>query len=452
MKRNRIIASLVTALILSGFGLTKAAVIGESKLVPDGRGYKAERTHEFKAKVNGKLELSDIVGNVTIDSWDENKVQIIENLRINSYTEEEAKRVLEDYTLKTDTRGDLIIATGPGNYRRYIVVEYTIMLPKKFSADISTAGGELKTSGLTGEFKFKTSGGDVEITDCEGSIEAATSGGDLELIRIKGILDASTSGGDIICHECSDDLKLKTSGGDIDLRKLSGSVVAKTSGGDINVVDIDGYCSVKTSGGDISLNRVKTNRKAMAETSGGDIDIVYIEGDLAVSTSGGDVRAEKVVGNLFAKTSGGDITTDDVKGNLEIATSGGDIEIRGAEGYIDASTSGGDVEAEIAKFFKKRDQHVILKSSGGDLELTLPADFEGYIEAVIKVYRADWEDYDIISDFPLSITRDMDDESKGKSARKWSKSGEIIGKGELNGGGDPIILETTNGNIIIRKK
>ena len=449
VKKYLTITAIITLLSLA----TSAGASEKStELFKDGRGYRAERTHEFKAEINGKLKLTRIVGDVTVESWNENKVEIIENIRINSYTREEAERVLEDYTLRTETRGDVIVATGPSNYRGYVNFSYRVMLPKKFSAEVSTAGGDLELSKLTGDFELKTSGGDIEITECEGTIEAVTSGGDLELNKIKGTLYASTSGGDVTCHDCGDDLELKTSGGDLDLKRLKGSVFAKTSGGDIEVVEVEGVCNIETSGGEIYLHKISSKRTIEASTSGGDIDIDKITGNLDVRTSGGDITAKYIEGGLEASTSGGDIEIREITEYLEVSTSGGDVEIEGAGGYVEASTSGGDVTVSIAEYFTKKDQHVTMKSSGGDLEIYLPADFNGHIEARISVYAADLDEYEIYSDFPLDIRNNVGDRKKKKSYKRWSMDGEIIGTGDINSGGDPIILETTNGNIHIRKK
>ena len=59
------------------------------------------------------------------------------------------------------------------------------------------------------------------------------------------------------------------------------------------------------------------------------------------------------------------------------------------------------------------------------------------VSAGLKIsWRAD-RDYQIYSDFPLSI------EGEG--------SDRITAKGEINGGGDIIDIRTTNGDIYIKK-
>ena len=74
--------------------------------------------------------------------------------------------------------------------------------------------------------------------------------------------------------------------------------------------------------------------------------------------------------------------------------------------------------------------------------LSIPSDAKATIDATIEL-RDGWghrhEDYDIRSDF------------KEESKIQDKSDQEIHAVYQLNGGGDRITLETTNGNIEIRK-
>ncbi len=425
-----------------------SAIAGD--LIRNGRGFRMEKTHEIKAPKDGKLELDEITGDVTVDSWDKNLVRIIEKVYIDVYTEEEAGNAVDEFVLRIDKRGKVISAIGPGRYRGYVDIDYRVTLPRDFSGEMSTSGGDFDVRELRGEYYFSTSGGDITIVDCEDKIRCKTSGGDLELDNIKGILIATTSGGDITCENCGDDLELKTSGGDLDLRRITGGLCAKTSGGDIELYGLKGTCSVKTSGGDIVIRDVESERLIEAGTSGGDIEVEQVKGDVDVGTSGGDITVENVSGELEASTSGGDIDVYKVSKDLLVTTSGGDIEVKGAEGCVEARTSGGDIEVDILEYNSKVDQNIELKSSGGSLELVLPKNFKGTVDAVIYIRNARWDEYNIYSDFPLKVVHE-DGYSDKKS---WHRrvEGTIVATGEINGGGNRIKLETSNGDINIRKR
>ncbi|MBC8204208.1 DUF4097 family beta strand repeat protein [bacterium] len=424
-----------------------------AQFVKDKRGFSAETKHEFPAKKGGELRLSHITGDVFVDSWDADKILVIEKMRMDVFTEEEAARVYERYKLEFEESGNILKGYGPSGFRDYINVDYYVTFPRTYKGEIKTSGGDFEIKDLKGDYQFSTSGGDISMNKCAGVFMCATSGGDLELRETKGKLTARTSGGDIICIRCGDDLDLTTSGGDLDLRELSGILSGITSGGDIDLSMFEGSCRIKTSGGDIYLRNIKSQRELNAETSGGDIEVVNIEGDISVKTSGGSIQIQEVKGCVSAKTSGGDIEVLKVNGHIIAVTAGGDIEAETNEGYIEASTSGGDVTAVILKFNPKADQHVKLSSSGGDINLTLPADFKGRVDAVLRIQGGVFEEYNIYSDFPLKIEKSSAESGGARSKYKsYRYSDEITASGDINGGGNSIEIETTNGNIRIKKR
>ncbi|WP_445664155.1 DUF4097 family beta strand repeat-containing protein [Fodinibius sp. AD559] len=124
---------------------------------------------------------------------------------------------------------------------------------------------------------------------------------------------------------------LKTSGGHIDSKNLEGDQTITTSGGHLNLANLKGVIQAKT--------------------SGGHIDLADIEGDLNVRTSGGHISANNVAGTLQAKTSGGHIKLSDISGSIKAATSGGNItaNLNTVDQFVDLKTSGGNVNITIPK-------------------------------------------------------------------------------------------------------
>lgn len=442
--------SLLVALIALSTAALASAAEPITNLVKDGKGYKAEKVFDFPAKSGGKLELSKVIGDISIESWTENKVKIVQSFRISASSQQDAEKLLQNYSISAESRGDAIIASGPGNYRGNVGVAFKVYIPRKFSLDASTSGGDFILKDLSGDNKIKTSGGDVSVYDCDGSLNAETSGGDVVLKRVKGVVSAVTSGGDMNCVDCGEKISLRTSGGDIEIARIEGDIDAKTSGGEVNAVDINGFCSLKTSGGDVSIARITSKRKIQASTSGGDMDVAQIQGDISLQTSGGDLNINTVSGLLEASTSGGEITVSASAGPMKLSTSGGNIDISGAESAVEASTSGGDINLIVAKTFATRDQHITLSSSGGDIDLTLPADFKGSLQAVIKLYNSRYDEYEIYSDFAMKISKESAAESKSK--KRGDYFGQILAQGDINGGGNPVSLETSNGDISIHRK
>jgi DUF4097 and DUF4098 domain-containing protein YvlB len=272
-------------------------------------------------------------------------------------------------------------------------------------------------------------------------LDLRTSGGDIELQgNITGDVKGSTSGGNIIIEKVKGMVNMSTSGGDVKTGDIEGKADLRTSGGNITLAIVNGEATVSTSGGDIRIDKVA--KKLDARTSGGDIEVGDIGGDASLSTAGGDVRVGKVSGSAYLRTAGGDLNLKGASGTVEAKTAGGDIDLKNITGSIEASTSGGNVNAELNPSGKGDSK---LKSSGGDIRLTLPENTKATIEATIRL-RDNWgsssrkSKYEVRSDF------------KAESHEKDEDREEIRARYVINGGGETITLETVNGYIDIKKK
>ena len=134
-------------------------------------------------------------------------------------------------------------------------------------------------------------------------------------------------------------------------------------------------------------------------------------------------------------TSGGSIGVEGSDGPVEAESSGGNITIRNAKSGVKADTSGGRIEVEITSTTGRVDGSIDLDTSGGDITLRIPSNLSGTVRAELKVSRRSRGDYRIYTDFPLTVQEDDD--------------GDIVGRGDINGGGNPIRLSTNNSDIHI---
>jgi len=196
-----------------------------------------------------------------------------------------------------------------------------------------------------------------------------------------------------------------------------------TSGGDIHIGAIEGQAQCRTSGGDIELGAIRG--PVNARTSGGDIELAGSTGPSDLHTSGGDIEAVNVTGNLKVRTSGGGINLSKIAGEVNANTSGGDIRIADVSGPVSAHTSGGTVSAQLAESPKGQSS---FKTSGGNVNVTLPAN------AAVDV-AAKTSGGDVGSDFPGEYN---------KERNRYSA--------KLNGGGPAMVLETSGGNIHVRRR
>lgn len=281
-------------------------------------------------------------------------------------------------------------------------IRFTINIPSHFNTNLYTSGGDIVVKGtLTGEIQGETSGGDIRISDVNGSVDMSTGGGNIRA-------------GDII-----------------------GNISMTTSGGDIDIGAVSGTAEVTTSGGDIGVERV--GRALKAETSGGNITVGDVVGSATVATSGGDITASRLLGGASLETSGGNIELRSGVGAVSAKTAGGDIRIDSVTGAVEARTSAGNVEIGLIPTGKGKTR---ISSSVGDIRLYIPSDAKATITARLRV-RGGWksrsDEWTISSDF------------EGTTYEKDEQGREHRATYHLNGGGQPISLETTLGSIEIRK-
>ncbi len=183
------------------------------------------------------------------------------------------------------------------------------------------------------------------------------------------------------------------------------SVRVETGGGKIEIEEIDGEIDARTSGGGIAVDGTT--------------------GDVRLRTSGGRIQAENIEGDLDARTSGGEIRVSDVKGSVEVKTSGGWIQIDGAGGLVRAATSGGSISVRFDGLPEGS-----IQTSGGGIDVEIPEgvgiDLDAQTSGGRVVVRAEVMPSSLISRSQL--------------------------KGSLNGGGAPLLLRTSGGNISVEER
>ena len=217
----------------------------------------------------------------------------------------------------------------------------------------------------------------------------------------------------VVRGNISGDFLATSGGGTYTIGRVSGTVKILTRSGEIHVASAGAGADLKTWGGDIQIGPVTGELRA--RTMAGDIQVGPVTGSVALDTAGGDIRAEAVGGSASARTGGGDITLPLVKGPVEARTSGGDVNV-------------GIIAREIKS-------GITIHDGGGDVSLTLPADFRGEID--LQVHETEGDETFIHSDFPeVALTRQ----------RNWQRA-----SGVLNGGGPRIVVQTHSGSIQLRK-
>ncbi len=265
----------------------------------------------FTVQPGGEFVLDTDVGDVAIEGSEGEEVSVSVEVRGDS----DDLRKFDVQFRQSDNRVEVRGIWKKRGWRFWdwngIDARFSIKVPRQFSANVSTAGGDIRLRAVDGVAKLITSGGDVRVQE------------------VQGETSVKTSGGDIIVRQVLGNVHLETSGGDITVSDVQGDTRAETSGGDIRIATPDGRIDAETSGGDIEVHARGENREMYLHTSGGDI-VIYVSHDIRATVD--------------ASTTGGEVVCE-----LEIATRG-KIEdnelhgkINGGGEQIQAETSGGDI-------------------------------------------------------------------------------------------------------------
>jgi DUF4097 and DUF4098 domain-containing protein YvlB len=152
------------------------------------------------------------------------------------------------------------------------------------------------------------------------AVKLTTGGGDLSVSGVSGVVSASTGGGNVTATGLSGVVTLSTGGGDMTVSQLSGPVSLHTDGGNITGTGITStQVSAATGGGDITLTLTRVPHDLTVNTDGGNITIVVPPAPggyyVTKTTDGGNLDGNlqstpDATDKITAHSGGGDITID----------------------------------------------------------------------------------------------------------------------------------------------
>ncbi|MGD0906049.1 MAG: energy transducer TonB [Candidatus Acidiferrales bacterium] len=126
-------------------------------------------------------------------------------------------------------------------------VRYEIHIPRHYSVEVRTRGGNIELQDLDGRAELSTDGGNITVgrVDARKSFSRSSRGGHLAA-RLE------TLGGQITIGEVDGTLRAATSGGHITAGSIDGDAILHTGGGQIRTGRISGVADLATGGGNIT--------------------------------------------------------------------------------------------------------------------------------------------------------------------------------------------------------
>jgi TonB family protein len=380
----------------------------------------ADRTGEFPTKDGLTLRLTTDLGSVKIVPLEPGAAAVV---RYTVHIETDARaplaeHLLEHYSLaaKTTPTGVEINGTLPPQMARSYAlgaqfwVQFEVSVPRGYSVEVKTGGGDIETQDIGGTANLSTQGGNIRTgrIGMNGLRDAAaghlvakleTEGGHIQVLDVAGDLNAFTAGGHVNAGNIAGDARLHSGGGHIRAGQIGGRADLETDGGNITVGRAASLVSVRTGGGQIDFGEVRGSVRA--QTGGGGIRIMYVSGPMEVESSAGSICLTRVAGTVRAATAGGTIRAWI---NPDTPSSGGTVHLAGASQ---------------------------LTSGNGDIVVFLPRNLAADIDAMVE----SGGEHRIEADPGLALTI------------QTANHGAVHALGALNGGGAPLKLRTTSGTI-----
>ena len=255
------------------------------------------------------------------------------------------------------------------------------------------------------------SGGSVTIRNFNGAINiSSSSGSEVQIRAEKKVRGERASVSDIAfdVDESSDGLMFCTvwrgqsmCDEDHNMRDVRGSVVLTVS--------------------------IPRDARLKASTGNGELTVEGAGTEVEVATGNGRVHVGPTQGRVRASTGNGDVEVESAKGPVKVSTGNGRVYVATSAGPVTASTGNGDIDVRMQSL--KTEDDMSFSSGSGAIRLTLPAEFNGEIDAGTG-------NGSLQSDFPIQLRGRMDPQHL---------------RGTIGSGGRLIKMRSGNGRLEILK-
>jgi DUF4097 and DUF4098 domain-containing protein YvlB len=172
---------------------------------------------------------------------------------------------------------------------------------------------------------------------------------------------------------------------------------------------------------------IPRNLRLKLATGNGAVSVEGAGSEVQASTGNGRVHIGETQGMVRVSTGNGDVDVRNAKASVNVSTGNGNVDVVTVEGPVEVSSGNGDIDVRMSALRAKED--MAFHTGSGDVKLTLPANYNGELDASTG-------NGTIRSEFDLKI--------KGQLSPRHVRA--TIGEG-----GPMLRMSTGNGEFEIRK-
>jgi len=187
----------------------------------------------YPLKKKGYFYLENLAGEVRINSWDKEEVEIRALVRGRGYDDIEVEIT---YSYDEVNISTFYPSSGSNSYSVY----YDVTIPRETNVDLECMSSTIIAKNIKGSSELRTMSGDVILDDSEGRFYLKTMSGEIEVRNFKGEMEGKNASGDIKIRRSSFSF--------FDLESMSGDVGIKAES-----LDMNGRFRAETISGNILL-------------------------------------------------------------------------------------------------------------------------------------------------------------------------------------------------------
>jgi len=221
------------------------------------------------ADPDGKVEISNVAGTVTVQGWDRNEVEVTGTL----------SKEVERLEFKASGKHTLVKVVIPKNSRNIGRTDLTISIPAASRLRVDSVSADILVRGVSGEQGLETVSGEINSEVVTQELDAETVSGDI-VVAGQGKVGR---------------LKLTAVSGDIKVSGVAGEISASVVSGDIEVREASlDRADLSTVNGDLDVQaKAEPDARFKLETINGKVDLALageINAEFDVETFNGRIK------------------------------------------------------------------------------------------------------------------------------------------------------------------